>query len=235
MAAIVVPALDELRDQINEIAPSRDKASDGAQGDRAHSQRPSSHNGDRSGTPEWRDGDSLDEIRARDIDRDLNVPGLTMLMIVEHLVLGARAGRFWWLRYIIFDGVIYHKNTGWKARSYTGANKHEHHVHVNNDFTQKADAVRGVSYHLEEIPVALTDADKNWLRSTIATAVDARAAKTEAALRSSADLIAVTESTAKEINKKVGDKVSASILLQLAVIYAARASKKLDAIAAKLK
>jgi hypothetical protein len=171
--AIVVPPLDDLCDQINDIAPNRDKASDGAQGNKEHQSRPSSHNGDRSGTPEHRDGDAKDEIRARDFDKDLREPGLTMLMIVRHLVLGARSGRFWWIRYIIFDGLIYHKSTGFQARVYTGANKHDKHAHVNNDFTQAADNVRGVNYHLEEIPVALTNADKVWIAGQITAARDA--------------------------------------------------------------
>ncbi len=112
--------------------------------------RPSSHNPDLTGTPEWRDGDKVNEVRARDIDKDLRTPGLTMLMVVRHLVEGAREGRFWWLRYIIFQGVIYHRSHGWQARTYTGANSHHEHAHVNNDFSQAADNAV-VTYGLREI------------------------------------------------------------------------------------
>lgn len=167
----VVPALDDLLDQLNEIAPNRDKSSDGSIGDQSHAAGRSSHNPDRTGNPEYADGDSKNEVRARDFDADLRVPGLTMGMVVRHLVTGARSGRFWWLRYVIFEGLIYHKSTGWQARTYTGKNKHNEHAHVNTDFTQKADTVSGVDYGLEEIPVALTAADKNWLVQQI----DARA------------------------------------------------------------
>lgn len=169
MAWVVVPALEDLRLQLDAVAPDRDKTSDGGIGDTSHAAGKSSHNPDRTGNPEYRDGDSADEVRARDFDRDLNHPDLTMLEFVRHLVLGARAGRFWWLRYVIYQGVIYHKSTGWAARAYTGANQHDHHAHVNNDFTQAADAARGVNYHLEDL-VALTDADKKWMKDNLGPA-----------------------------------------------------------------
>lgn len=162
MAWEVVPNLDDLRDQLNEIAPDRDKSSDGSIGDTSHAAGRSSHNSDRAGNPEYRDGDMKDEVRARDFDKDLRRPGLTMAMIVRHLVLGARSGRFWWLRYLIYDGIIYHKSNGFQARTYTGQNKHREHAHVNSDFTQAADAVRNVNYHLEEL-VALTAEEMNKL------------------------------------------------------------------------
>lgn len=169
MAWVVVPCLNELRDQINAIAPDRDRASDGSIGDTSHSAGKSSHNPDRTGSPEHADGDAADEVRARDFDVDLRTPGLTMLEVVRHLVTGARQGRFWWLRYIIFQGVIYHRSTSWQARAYTGANSHHHHAHVNSDFTQAADTVRGTNYRLEEL-VALTAEDKQWILNNVGPA-----------------------------------------------------------------
>lgn len=158
MAWIVVPCLEDLRFQLNTVAPNRDKSSDGSIGDTSHAAGRSSHNPDRTGAPEHADGDAADEIRARDFDKDLREPGLTMAMVVRHFVLGCRSGRFWWIRYIIFDGIIYHKSSGFVAREYTGANKHDQHAHVNSDFTQAADTVRGVNYGLDEL-VALNDTD----------------------------------------------------------------------------
>lgn len=168
MAWVVVPCLEELREQLNAIAPGRDKTSDGGIGDTSHSASRSSHNPDRTGNPEYKDGDAADEVRARDFDVDLNTPGLTMLAVVRHLVEGARQGRFWWLRYVIFQGVIYSRNTAvpWQARTYTGANSHHHHAHVNSDFTQAADTVRGVDYRLEDL-VALSNDDKQWLLANL--------------------------------------------------------------------
>lgn len=157
---VVVPNLDNLRDQLNEIAPDRDKSSDGSIGNQAHQDSRSSHNDDLHGNPEYRDGDKVPEVRARDFDKDLRRPGLTMAMVIRHLVEGARIGRFWWLRYLIYDGIIYHKSNGFQARTYTGQNKHREHAHVNSDFTQAADTVRNVNYHLEEL-VALSETEMN--------------------------------------------------------------------------
>lgn len=156
MAWEVVKPLEDLRHQLNAVAPDRDKASDGSIGDTSHAAGSSSHNPDKTGNPEHEDGDVKDEVRARDFDKDLRHPDLTMEQLVQHLVEGARSGTFWWLRYIIYNGRMWHKNTGWQTRSYTGTNKHTEHAHVNSDFTQAADSA-SANYRLEEI-VALTAA-----------------------------------------------------------------------------
>lgn len=164
----VVQCLEDLRIQLNELAPNRDKTTDGGKGDTAHQTRPSSHNEDESGTPEWRDPDTKDEIRARDFDKDLRLPGLTMMDVVLWLVAGAKRGEFWWLRYIIYQGKIWHKNNGWVVVDYYGSNTHSEHAHVNSDYSQKADNVSGCNYRLGDIPMALTDEDKEWIRKEIA-------------------------------------------------------------------
>lgn len=148
---IVVPNLNELVAQMNARFPKRDKASDGAIGNTSHQARASSHNPDRFGSPEHRDGDSLNEVRARDIDKDLNSDdGVTMEQIVQHWIKNARDGKLWWIRYIIFDGRIWHKRDNYVTRNYTGANKHEKHVHVNSDFTQAADSVTNTDWLLKD-------------------------------------------------------------------------------------
>lgn len=152
MAWVVVPNLNELLAQMNARFPNRDKASDGAIGNTSHAARASSHNPDRTGSPDYRDGDARDEVRARDIDKDLNSPdGMTMEKIVQHWLTNARAGKLWWVRYIIFNGRIWHKRDNFVTRKYTGSNKHEKHVHVNSDFTQKADSVTGTNWLLKDL------------------------------------------------------------------------------------
>jgi hypothetical protein len=154
MGWVVVPALEDLRNQLNDVFPDRDKSSDGSIGDYEHQQGDSSHNPDDTshGNAEWdSDSDSKEEVRARDFDRDLCDPDINAQDVVDHLVAGAKCGDFWWLRYIIFNKKMYHKNDGWKPKNYTGSNTHEHHFHVNNDFNQDADNVSGVDYHLEDL------------------------------------------------------------------------------------
>lgn len=149
---VVVPALDEARDQLNDRFPDRDKSSDGSIGDTAHQGTSSSHNPDKTGTPEFRDGDSKNEVRARDFDADLRDPdGVTMEQVVQLWVTLARQGVLWWVRYIIYNGRIWHKRDGYVTRAYTGSNDHSKHCHVNNDFTQEADEVRGTNWHLLEL------------------------------------------------------------------------------------
>jgi hypothetical protein len=153
MAWIVVPNLLELREQLDKIAPNRDRASDGTVGDYDHSQGKSSHNPDDiRGNAEWEgDPDGKEEIRAIDLDVDYRVPGLTAQEFVNHLIKYAKNGTFWWIRYIIYDRKIYHKNTGFESRAYGGSNPHDKHVHVNSDFSQRADEVDNVNYRLSEL------------------------------------------------------------------------------------
>lgn len=167
--AVIVPALEELREQINRAFPNRDKATDGGIGDESHSGSVSSHNPDDQGKPEWDgDPDKTPEVRARDFDSDLRTPGVSTLDLVKHLVAGAKSGRFWWLRYIIYDRKIYHKRNNWEPQNYTGPSPHTGHFHVNNDFSQAADQVRGVDYHLEELfDMALSAEDRAFIVDAI--------------------------------------------------------------------
>lgn len=152
MAWQVVPSLLEVKEQLDKRFPKRDKKSDGTIGNLAHQNSPSSHNPDKTGKPEHRDGDSKDEVRARDIDKDLNATdGVVMEDVVQLWVKLARAGVLWWIRYIIYNGRIWHTSDGFKTRTYTGSNKHTEHVHVTTDFTQKADEVTGTNWHLNDL------------------------------------------------------------------------------------
>jgi hypothetical protein len=180
---VLVRPLVQLTDQLNEIAPGRDKASDGSIGDYAHSTGKSGHNPDDTSknNAEWDgDSDNISEVRAKDLDKDLRTPGLTMLMICAWLVKGARSGRFWWIRYIIFDGVIYHKNTGFAARTYTGSNKHEHHMHVSTDWNQasdNADADYAFWEMIGTMEADLSESAKQFIRDVTADAGEVWAAQ----------------------------------------------------------
>lgn len=130
MAWVVAPALNALLAELNSVAPGRDKSSDGSIGDQAHSTSPSGHNPDETGKPEDFDADSVDEVRARDFDTDLNRPGLNMEMVCQFLVQACRAGRITWIKYIIFNSRIWTASNGWVTQTYTGSNTHSQHMHV---------------------------------------------------------------------------------------------------------
>lgn len=151
MTWVVVPNLLEGRDQLDRRFPNRDKGAEGTIGDTSHKASASSHNPDETGNPEYSDHDKVDEVRAADFDKDLrDVHGVTMEQLVQHWITLLRAGEMWWIRYLIYAGRIWHRRDNFVTRVYTGSNKHYDHVHVNSDFTQQADMVRGTDWHVED-------------------------------------------------------------------------------------
>jgi hypothetical protein len=162
--------LQNLRAQVNAAFPDRDKTSDGTIGDAAHQAGTSSHNPDDSpgnkGKPEWNgDLDANAEVRAWDMDSDLRASPATAQQVVDHIrgLPGVSAV----LRYMIYNRKIYRAANGWKVESYDGPSPHTEHIHFSGQFTQAADNNTSFDYRLEEIPVALTDADKAWIKNLI--------------------------------------------------------------------
>ena len=171
---VLVPCLDRLRTELNRIAPGRDKTSDGAIGDTAHQSRVSDHNDDEVGRVPVHDADSKHEVHAVDLDTDLRVPGLTMEKVVQHVLARCRGRAEKRLRYIIYNRRIWEASNGWRQRAYTGDNPHDRHAHFSASYVTSLEASTA-SWHLEDIPVALTDADKQWLAAQIDRAATAAA------------------------------------------------------------
>lgn len=108
----VAYSLNRLLDQLNTLAPSRNKASDGSIGDTNHQNRNSDHN------PWYGPG----IVTARDFTHDpakLNMHG------VADILTAHRDPR---IKYIIWNRRIWNKSEGWKA--YTGSNPHTSHLHL---------------------------------------------------------------------------------------------------------
>lgn len=118
----------QLREQIDDTFPDRDRSSDGWLGDARHAARKSDHNPDALG---W--------VRAIDVDRDLSGKAKPDLMpdLADQIRLFAKSDRKKRIGYIIFDGQIASSILGWKWRKYSGINKHNHHCHIS--FTKAAD------------------------------------------------------------------------------------------------
>lgn len=94
--------------------PNRVRISDGICGDEAHQARKSDHN----------TGDAFD--LTHDPFNGLDTYALARMLAEEVL-----AGREERVKYIISNGMIFSKRLGkWAWRKYTGANKHDHHMHV---------------------------------------------------------------------------------------------------------
>jgi len=105
----------QLREQIDDAFPDRDRTSDGWIGDTRHAARKSDHNPDVLG---W--------VRAIDIDRDLaGKKGKPDLMpdLVDQIRALAKSGDKR-ISYIIFDGFIYSATYRFRKRKYTGSNQH---------------------------------------------------------------------------------------------------------------
>lgn len=149
MAWVVVPPLLEGRSQVDQRFPNREKGAEGTIGNLAHAGSASSHNPDKTGHPEFADGDAKDEVRAWDCDKDLrDTHGVTMEQLVQHWVTLARAGKMPWIRYIIFAGRIWHRKNNFETRTYTGSNKHNDHAHINAEFNQASDEMHNTDWQV---------------------------------------------------------------------------------------
>lgn len=136
----LVACLVALRGEFNELAPDRDKTSDGWIGDAAHQQEPSDHNPDETGNTPYEDADSLDEVHAIDVDRDLRRAGWSMERSVQIIVGRHRSGADDRLNYVIFNRRIWAAEWGWSEREYTGSNPHDKHAHFSSRYTTAAES-----------------------------------------------------------------------------------------------
>lgn len=121
---------DTLRDQVNNAFVDRDKKSDGWLGDASHSARKSDHNPDYSskdGQWAW--------VRAIDIDKDLNDKPSTAAYLADQIRICAKTDKR--IAYCIYNGKIASARSLWRWRTYTGVNRHDHHIHVS--FSKKGD------------------------------------------------------------------------------------------------
>ena len=117
----------QLRLQVDDSYPDRDRTSDGWIGDARHSARPSDHNPDAAGI-----------VRAIDIDRDLSGKAKPDLMpdLADQIRYAAKSDKR--IAYVIFNGKIASARLGFRWRKYKGSSPHDHHCHVS--FTKKGDA-----------------------------------------------------------------------------------------------
>ena len=114
----------QLREQIDDAFPDRDRTSDGWIGDSKHAARKSDHNPTTDGI-----------VRALDIDSDLRSHKSEAYDLADQLRLLARSDKR--ISYIIFNGKIASWRRNYKWRKYTGINPHKTHIHIS--FTAKGD------------------------------------------------------------------------------------------------
>lgn len=172
---VLAADLAELRSDFDDTFPTRDHGTDGWIGDTAHQEHTSGHNPD--DTPgslaEYSDSDTKPEVRAVDVDKDLNDPNVTMYDVIKKIIATVADARR--LKYIIHAPVNgplganvptqWKKSTNWKPERYTGDNPHDKHAHFSGDPNYDEDkspwsSVRsfGMSW-TDKVPPGSTDND----------------------------------------------------------------------------
>ena len=120
----------QLREQIDDSFPDRDRSSDGWIADARHMSAGKSDH-----IPDANSG----VCRAIDIDRDLSGKAKPDVMpyLAEQIRVAAKSGEKR-IAYIIFDSRIASSKKSWAWRAYDGFNKHNHHCHIS--FTKEGDS-----------------------------------------------------------------------------------------------
>lgn len=118
----IAESLLQLRRQINEAYPGRDRTSDGGIGDAAHASRSSDHN-------PWVDDPHGNGgvVTAIDIDEDLSNTVHSIQGVVDAIAASGDPR----VKYIIYERritVMGSRLRSWKK--YVGINPHEHHAHI---------------------------------------------------------------------------------------------------------
>jgi hypothetical protein len=111
----------QLREQIDDCFPDRDRRSDGWIADARHMS---------AGTKSDHIPAKTGVVRAIDVDKDISQVKDLMVHLVEQLRLYAKADKRKRISYIIFDGKIMSARGNWKYRTYKGFNQHKSHCHL---------------------------------------------------------------------------------------------------------
>ena len=116
----------QLREQIDDTYPDRDRRTDGWIGDAKHDSK-SDHTPDVQG---W--------VRALDIDADLTDHKSESIYLADQLRAFAKSDPSQRISYVIHNHKIASRILNWKWRKYTGStNPHTSHIHIS--FTAKGD------------------------------------------------------------------------------------------------
>ena len=118
MAWRVATCLNVLLNQINSVAPNRNKASDGSIGDARHASRASDHN------PHVK-YNGVGIVTARDFTHD-PANGADMHKLADALVASNDPR----IKYIIWNRRIYNPSIARRWRPYSGSNPHTRHLHL---------------------------------------------------------------------------------------------------------
>jgi len=126
MKPILCKAGQQLREQIDDAFPDRDRKSDGWIGDARHQRAGTSDH-----LPDKVDG----YVRAIDVDKDLDSRASTGAYLADQIRICAKKDKR--IKYVIYSGKIASAKSFWRFRTYSGINRHDKHIHIS--FTKKGD------------------------------------------------------------------------------------------------
>jgi len=126
MKPILCKAGQQLREQIDENFPHRDKKSDGWIGDARHQRAGTSDH-----LPDKVDG----YVRAIDVDANLDTSPNTSAYLADQIRECAKRDKR--IAYVIHQGKIASRRTLFRWKKYTGISPHNHHLHIS--FSKKGD------------------------------------------------------------------------------------------------
>jgi hypothetical protein len=125
MKPLLCKAGQQLREQIDDSFPDRDRKSDGWIGDAAHSNRKSDHNPDKANG----------YVRAIDVDKDLDTRASTGAYLADQIRICAKKDKR--ISYVIYAGKIASRRSLFRWKKYKGISSHHAHIHIS--FTEKGD------------------------------------------------------------------------------------------------
>lgn len=126
MKAWLSKSARQLREQIDDAYPDRDRRSDGWIGDAKHAASKSDHN------PDAKTGYV---VRAIDIDADLSRHKSESVYLADQIRAYAKRSKR--IAYVVHNGKIASPILNWRWRKYKGSNPHTSHIHIS--FTKAAD------------------------------------------------------------------------------------------------
>ena len=126
MKPLLCKAGQQLREQIDDSFPDRDRKSDGWIGDARHQ---------RAGTSDHLPDSSNGIVRAIDVDKDLDSRASTGAYLADQIRICAKKDKR--IKYVIYSGKIASAKSFWRFRTYSGINRHDKHIHIS--FTKKGD------------------------------------------------------------------------------------------------
>jgi hypothetical protein len=108
----------QLREQIDDTYPLRDRRTDGTIGDAKHDSK-SDHTPDAEG---W--------VRALDIDSDLTKHKSESIYLANQIRKHAKSDPAKRISYVIHNHKIASRILNWRWRKYSGSNPHTSHIHI---------------------------------------------------------------------------------------------------------